>query len=97
MQRFLHQKRFASNILNGTIKSIIIQGYCGLRHSQYISGNADTILKNRHDVLIQAYQRNPVRFKNQTPELKKLPNAVYINPPQVIEINSRQHEEVLAG
>jgi putative transposase len=58
---------------------------------------ADTILKKRHDVLMQAYQRNPVRFKNQAPELKKLPNAVYINPPQIIEINSRQHEEVLAG
>jgi putative transposase len=60
------------------------------------SGNADTILKKRHDVLMRAYQRNPLRFKNQAPELKKLPNAVYINPPQIIEINSRQHGEILA-
>ena len=60
-------------------------------------GYADTILKNRHDVLMQAYQRNPIRFNNQAPELKQLPNAVYINPPQSIEINSGQLEEILAG
>ena len=60
-------------------------------------GQATTILKRRHDVLMQAYQRNRIRFNNQVPQLKNLPEAVYINPPQTVEINSGQRKEILAG
>jgi putative transposase len=60
-------------------------------------GHATTILKRRHDVLMQAYQRNPIRFNNQIPQLKNLPEAVYINPPQTVEINARQQGIILAG
>lgn len=55
---------------------------------------AKAILEQRHRVLIQAFLDNPARFNNKQPQLKKLPDAVYINPPQVIGIqnNSGQIE-----
>jgi putative transposase len=59
-------------------------------------GEAATILKDRHDVFMQAYHRNPARF-NQVPRLKHLPDAVYINPPQTVEIFSGQNEVKMAG
>jgi putative transposase len=62
------------------------------------------ILKNRHQVLLEAYLKNPIRFKNKPPKLKKLSPAVYINPPRVIQINlenfkenNGQEENILAG
>lgn len=79
-----NQEHYHSGILWLTPLSV----HCGL---------AAAILKKRHDVLMQAYQRNPIRFNNQEPNLKKLPEAVYINPPQTIEINARQQEIILAG
>lgn len=79
-----NQEHYHSGILWLTPQSV----HCGL---------AAAILKKRHDVLMQAYQRNPVRFNNQEPTLKKLPEAVYINPPQTIEINARQQGIILAG
>lgn len=47
-------------------------------------GHADEILKNRHDVLLQAYEKNSARFNKKIPALKKL-KPVYINPPKCIE------------
>jgi transposase InsO family protein len=47
-------------------------------------GYADKILKNRHDVLLQAYEKNPARFNKKIPALKKL-KPVYINPPKDTE------------
>lgn len=47
-------------------------------------GYADKILKNRHDVLLQAYEKNPARFNKKIPALKKL-KPVYINPPKCTE------------
>lgn len=44
-------------------------------------GQADEILKKRHHVLLQAYEKNPARFNKKTPLLKKL-KPVYINPPK---------------
>jgi putative transposase len=46
--------------------------------------NADEILKNRHDILLQAYEKNPARFNKKIPVLKKL-KPVYINPPKCTE------------
>ena len=50
-------------------------------------GNSDIVLENRHKTLLTAYQKNPIRFSNKVPTLKKLPPAVYINPPQSEKIN----------
>lgn len=45
-------------------------------------GQADNILNNRHQVLLQAYKENQARFNHKMPTLKKL-KPVYINPPSV--------------
>jgi putative transposase len=57
------------------------------------------ILKQRHEVLLQAFRENPVRFNNKPPKLKQLPEAVYINPPQTIGIskNIGQSEAIMGA
>lgn len=50
---------------------------------------ADEILKNRHAVLLQAYEKNTTRFNKKIPALKKL-KPVYINPPKMGEKNIRE-------
>lgn len=59
-------------------------GILFLKPSSVHFGLADKILKNRHVVLLQAYEKNPARFNKKIPELKKL-KPVYINPPKIIE------------
>lgn len=44
-------------------------------------GQADEVLSQRHQVLLNAYQDNSFRFNNKMPTLKKL-SPVYINPPK---------------
>jgi len=58
-----------------------------------------TILKQRHAVLMQAFSTHPERFNHKQPLLKKLPQAVYINPPEAIkkENKSGQSEVCMAG
>lgn len=65
------------------------------QHVHY--GSANKVLQSRHDTLTKMYQQNPIRFNNRAPKLKHLPEAVYINPPQTIEINSGQQGMILAG
>jgi len=57
------------------------------------------ILKQRHAVLMQAFLAHPERFNHQQPQLKKLPDAVYINPPESIGIENKsgQKEVCVAG
>jgi len=43
---------------------------------------AGEVLMNRHQVLMGNYEKNPARFNNQKPVLKKL-KPVYINPPKI--------------
>ncbi|HSW75477.1 MAG TPA: IS3 family transposase [Candidatus Saccharimonadales bacterium] len=45
-------------------------------------GQANEILKNRHQVLLNVYDKNPARFNHKIPTLKKL-KPVYINPPKI--------------
>jgi len=62
-------------------------------------GYAETILENRYQALMQAYLNNPARFNNKPPKRKELPAAVYINPPQAVQIlkkSSLQKEKVMA-
>lgn len=59
-------------------------------------GQGPSILGKRHQVLTQAYDKNPIRFNNKAPKLKQLPVAVYINPPQTILISSLQQEAIMA-
>jgi transposase InsO family protein len=57
------------------------------------------VLEQRHAVLLRAYFDNPGRFNNKQPQLKKLPQAVYINPPKTLEMisNSGQLNVGVAG
>lgn len=44
-------------------------------------GQAEKVLERRHQVLLQAYEKNPTRFNRKMPLLKQL-KPVYINPPK---------------
>lgn len=44
-------------------------------------GVAESILEKRHQTMMDAFQKNPSRFRNQVPKKKTLPKAVWINPP----------------
>jgi transposase InsO family protein len=49
-------------------------------------GHGADVLEKRHQAMLKAYFENPARFNNKIPMLKQLPAAVYINPPQAVEI-----------
>ena len=53
-------------------------------------GRGGEILERRYQAISKAYLENPIRFNNKTPKLKQLPAAVYINPPQTVEINDQR-------
>lgn len=57
------------------------------------SGSAHTTLHDRHQVLVSAYQRNPIRFPAGQPRAATLPPAVFINPPAVNTDGSQEPEE----
>jgi putative transposase len=44
-------------------------------------GQAEEALRQRHEVLLTAYQAHPERFVAGPPRMPTLPRAVYINPP----------------
>jgi putative transposase len=44
-------------------------------------GLAEEALRQRHEVLMSAYQAHPERFVGGPPRIPSLPRAVYINPP----------------
>ena len=52
-------------------------------------GYYDTILENRRQVLLKAYELNPKRLRFKKPNLKNLPKNVWINKPDNIE-NKKQ-------
>lgn len=47
-------------------------------------GFADDILENRKKVLLNAFEKNPKRFRFKKPKLKNLPKSVWINKPDNI-------------
>jgi len=55
-------------------------------------GMHEEILEKRHQTRMQAYLSNPIRFNKKSPKLKRLPAAVYINPPENILISALQTE-----
>lgn len=56
-------------------------GILFLRPASVHYGQADDILRNRHQVLLNTFMENPARFNHRMPTLKKL-KPVYINPPE---------------
>lgn len=57
-------------------------GILFLKPANVHDGQAEQILKNRHQVLLEAFMKNPSRFNHKMPTLKKL-KPVYINPPEI--------------
>jgi len=48
-------------------------------------GFAESVLENRKNVLIEAFEKNPKRFRYKKPKLENLPKSVWINKPDNIE------------
>lgn len=92
-----HAETFCQRYFNWYNYEHYHSGILWLTPSAVHYGKAMTVLQRRHSVLTQAYQRNPARFHNHAPRLKQLPDAVYINPPQSVEINSGQNKGEMAG
>ena len=55
---------------------------CHLTPAVVHHGQADQVLAERHSVTMAAYLKRPERFVNGPPKIKKLPEAVWINPPE---------------
>ena len=45
-------------------------------------GRADLVLAERHQVQLAAYREHPERFVKGPPKVQRLPEAVWINPPE---------------
>ena len=59
-------------------------------------GQTDDILKNRHQVLLDAYRENSARFNNRMPALKAL-KPVFINPPEnILTQRDLQNDQIMA-
>lgn len=79
-----HGEIFCQEFFNWYNNGHYHSGILFLKPSTVHFGQADIILKNRHNVLLQTYKKNPSRFNNKIPTLKKL-KPVYINPPKFTE------------
>jgi putative transposase len=55
---------------------------CYLTPAAVHYGRADAILAQRHQVQLAVYRQHPERFVNGPPTLQRLPEAVWINPPE---------------
>ncbi len=55
---------------------------CYLTPAVVHHGQAERVLAERHRVRVAAYLERPERFVNGPPGLEKLPEAVWINPPE---------------
>ena len=53
-------------------------------------GRAPAIIETRAQTLTAAFAANPLRFKGRPPTPKRLPSAVWINPPVS---DSSDHQE----
>jgi transposase InsO family protein len=79
-----HGEEFGKTFFNWYNNEHYHSGILFLKPSNVHFGQADEILKNRHAVLLQAYEKNAARFNKKIPTLKKL-KPVYINPPKMDE------------
>jgi putative transposase len=57
-------------------------GICFLTPAVVHYGRAELVLAERHQVQLAAYREHPERFVNGPPRLQRLPEAVWINPPE---------------
>ena len=67
-------------------------GLCFLTPAAVHHGRAERVLAARHQVQLAAYREHPDRFVNGPPRLQRLPDAVWINPPE-----KTTHEDALGS
>lgn len=93
-------EKFCQEFFNWYNNEHYHSGILFLKPASVHAGYSDDILKNRHRVLLDAFEKNPARFNHKIPILKKL-KPVYINPPknELEKIDKKsylQEEEVVA-
>ena len=74
-------EKFCQGFFNWYNNEHYHSGILFLKPASVHLGRSDDILTKRHQVLMDAYTKNPARFNNKIPTLKKL-KPVYINPPK---------------
>jgi transposase InsO family protein len=74
-------EKFCRRFLNWYNNEHYHSGILFLKPASVHFGRSDDILKNRHQVLLNTFTKNPARFNHKIPALKKL-KPVYINPPK---------------
>jgi putative transposase len=98
-QSLEHSEAFCQQFFHWYNKEHYHSGIAWLTPESVHYKRDQVILEKRHAVLQQAFLEHPERFNRKEPQLKKLPNSVYINPPQSEEIvNKSRHPEIyMAG
>lgn len=76
-----HAEKFCRNFFDWYNNNHYHSGILFLKPKTVHFGLSDEVLKDRHGVLLDAYEKNPARFNHKVPVLKKL-KPVYINPPK---------------
>ncbi len=79
------QGLFVSDSLTGTTPASHHSGIALLTPDAVHQGQAEKICQTRKITLTRAYLKHPERFVNGQPEPPKLPDKVWINPPQIPE------------
>ncbi len=77
----LEAKQFCRQFFDWYNKQHYHSGIMFLTPESVHYGLANQILQKRHDVLMEAYKRNPERFRFKQPKLKTFPQEVWINKP----------------
>lgn len=97
-------EKFSQKFFSWYNKNHYHSGIAWLTPESVHYGHASNVLEKRHQAMLKAYFKNPLRFNNQQPKLKKLSPAVYINPPRTVKINLGnlennygQQKNILAG
>jgi len=89
-------ERFCKDFFNWYNSVHYHSGILFLKPTDVHFERADEILNNRHQVLLQAYEKNTARFNHKIPTLKKL-KPVYINPPEIESEKSNEEINLQKG
>jgi transposase InsO family protein len=58
------------------------------------NGQATTIIEKRNQVLQNAFEQRPLRFKNRLPSAQPVPEAAWINPPPTSSEEKSENQEI---
>jgi len=83
---------FCKQFFNWYNKKHYHSGIAWLTPESVHYGQTEKILEQRYKTLLDAYNKDPMRFNCKPPKRCQLNEAVYINPPQMISISALQEE-----